>query len=68
MALLGAGLARATDLPILIDSCNDTCLSWNGCELGLHINIAIAAMFVLEVCGFLGNQSKDAGHRLYPNA
>ena len=45
IALLGAGLARATDRPTLTDSVNCTWRSWNGCEFCLHVNTATAAIF-----------------------
>ncbi len=44
IALLGAGRARATERPILTGSWRVMCLSWNGCELGLHMNTAKAAI------------------------
>ena len=46
IALLAAGRARATDLPILTGSAKATCRSWNGCELARHVNTARADISV----------------------
>ena len=53
IALFGAGLARATERPILIGSCTEICLSWNGWEFGRGDNIARADMLQLDVARFV---------------
>lgn len=44
MAFSGAGLALATDLPILTGSLRSIRRVWKGCELGWHVKTATADM------------------------